>query len=74
MINYSIFTGEYIFSDWEDFKPLYEEYNTVEGISLMVERITPRQIRVERIISSDPAVFLRADIAPGIIINTDLQI
>lgn len=74
MINYSLYTDECIFADWDDFNPEYEEITTSDGLTLLVERIDAQQVKVFRVISSDPAVYLRDDIMPGTIIKTSLQI
>ena len=71
---YSIFTVETIFSDWDQYDPQYEEMELEKGITLSVERVDPQQVRVNRIISSNPQVFLRNDILPGTIVKSGLQI
>lgn len=74
MINYSIFSAETLFDDWDEFDPQYQEMELGEGITLLVERIDPQQVRINRIISSNPQAFLKNEIFPGTILKTGLQI
>ena len=40
-----------------------------QGINLIVEPVGDGRARVERILSTDPEHFLRADLAPGSIVR-----
>lgn len=74
MINYSIYPAEMIFADFDDFEVNYEEMTLDDGTTVMTERINDNQVRISKIISSDPKCFLRKDIQPGAILKTNLQI
>lgn len=74
MINYSIYPAEVIFADFDDIDLKYEELSIENSITLVVERIDGRQVKVSQVISSDPQNFLRKDIQPGNILKTTLQI
>lgn len=74
MINYSIYPPEMIFAEYDSFELDYEELNLADGTMLMIERIDNKQAKVAKIISSDPQSYLRADIQPGTILKTGLQL
>lgn len=68
MINYSIYSSNYVFSEWENFKPEYREIQLNNNLSLIVEKDNDNY-KVIRIISSDPNDYLNTNIAPGKIYN-----
>lgn len=51
-----------------DKPPSYEEIE-YEGINLQVERLSPTQCRIVRIISTNPLDFLQPNFQPGQIIS-----
>ncbi len=63
-----------VFADFDDFELKYEELSLEDGTIIMVERIDDKQVKVSKIISSDPQCYLRKDIQPGTILKTNLQI
>ncbi|MGM0409604.1 MAG: YlzJ-like family protein [Bacillota bacterium] len=64
MINYSIYSSSYIFSEWENFNPEYKEIQLNDNLSLIVEKNNDNY-KVIRIISSNPNDYLNSSIAPG---------
>lgn len=59
---------------WEPAEPPKELDQEVvcNGVRMVIEPISLRQGRIKRIISTDPAVYLRPDLAPGTIIEFSL--
>ncbi len=73
MINYSIFRSSFIFSEWEQFEPEYEEISISDSLSLQVERYNNDNIKVVKVISTDPKDYLKSNLMPGNIYkNSDL--
>jgi len=74
MINYSIFTGEFIMASEEKVKAKKViEINS--NIKLLVEETDKKdEYKILQIISTDPQVFLRSDLNPGTIIKSRLQL
>lgn len=74
MINYSIFTGEFIMSTEEKVK----EKKVIEinrDIKLLVEETDKKdEYKILQVLSTDPQVFLRPDLNPGTIIKSRLQL
>ena len=65
MINYSIFRSSFIFSEWEQFEPEYEEITISDSLSLQVERCNNDSFKVVKIISTDPKEYLKGNLMPG---------
>ncbi|SDF76421.1 YlzJ-like family protein [Sporolituus thermophilus] len=51
-----------------DAQPNYEEID-YNGLTVVVERLSPVQCRVIRIISTDPQDYLRSDLQPGTVLT-----
>ena len=47
------------------------EYEEMEyaGVAVQVEKLSPLECRIVRILSTDPADFLRDDIQPGLVLT-----
>ncbi|MFP4660918.1 MAG: YlzJ-like family protein [Halanaerobiales bacterium] len=73
MINYSIYPPEVVFADYDDFEANFEEITLNSNIKLLVERIDKKSVKIAQIISSDPQSYLREEIQPGTILETNLQ-
>lgn len=43
------------------------------GLKMQVSRISPDRVKIERILSTDPFVYLRHDIQPGMILEMPLS-
>lgn len=50
-------------------KPVVYEEIDCAGTALVVERISPLECRVVRLLSTDPAAFLRPEFQPGAIVS-----
>ncbi|MEJ6951654.1 YlzJ-like family protein [Natronospora cellulosivora (SeqCode)] len=74
MINYSIYPPEAVFEDYDDYEIEYEEITLNDGVVLQMERINNQELKVSRIISSNPQNYLRTDIQPGTIIKSNLEL
>lgn len=74
MINYSIYPAELVFNEWDENELDYEELTTREGVILQVIRLNDNNVKIDRVISSDPEVYLRNDLAPGCILKNSLQL
>ncbi|MFW6287647.1 MAG: YlzJ-like family protein [bacterium] len=74
MINYSIYPPEIVFANYDDFEASYEEITLGSDITLVVERIDKKSVKIAQIISSDPQVYLRNDIQPGTVLKTDIHL
>jgi hypothetical protein len=48
--------------------PAFEEID-YSGIKLMIEKISPLQGRVVRLLSTEPQDFLRPEIQPGVLLS-----
>jgi hypothetical protein len=74
MINYSIFPAEMVFEGWEEFEPRFELLEVGQGLTLEVERLDQDRVKISRVISSNPRVYLNSSISPGTILNLSLNI
>ncbi len=74
MINYSIYPGELIFADWDEFEPEFKEIETAGGVKLRVKSLTDEQYQIEQVISTNPQDYLKTEIMPGAVIKTHLQL
>lgn len=74
MINYSIIPTEVVFEDWDNLELQYKEFKTEDGITLLVESINDQDYRISKVISSNPQVYLRADLTPGTILKSSLNL
>lgn len=74
MINYSIYPKETVFEDYDDFEVKYEEMSLNNDITLLVERIDDKQVKISQIISTDPQIYLNTDIQPGTILKSSLHL
>lgn len=74
MINYSIFPPEVIFSDHEEAKIEYEELNIENNITLIVERINKKKVKIIKVISTDPQIYLKPGLKPDSILKSSLQL
>ncbi len=74
MINYSLFTGEFVLETEEKVR----EKKVVEinkGIKLLVEETDKKEeYRILQVLSTDPQVFLNPKLVPGTIIKTKLKL
>jgi hypothetical protein len=66
MILWTIMPEELVFSQEANPSP-YEEIE-FSGAKMMVEKVSVTQCRIVRILSSDPADYLRQDIQPGTVL------
>ncbi len=73
-INYSIFPTEMVFEGWEEFEPQFETMEINHGLTLEVERLDQEQVKICRVISSNPQVYLNNNFSPGNILNLSLDI
>jgi len=69
MINYSILPPELVFENWDNFEPEFETIEVDGELSLEVERLDPNKVKISRIISSNPHVYLNNSYTPGTILN-----
>lgn len=74
MINYSIYPADVVFNEWDETELKYEEFTTSEGIILQVRRLNDNNVKIDRVISSNPEIYLRNDLAPGCILKNSLQL
>ena len=74
MINYSIFQSDFVFKEWEDFKPQYEIIEMDDGIKVQIERLNKDEVKIIQILSSDPQDYLNNSLVPGNIIKSRLQL
>ena len=58
---------EMVFDGWEKC-PVYEEIDFA-GARVEVERLSPLESRVVRLLSTDPADFLRPELQPGVLVS-----
>lgn len=66
MILWTIMPFEAVFPD-EDFAPAYEEAE-YSGVKMVVEKISPEQCQIVRLISTNPQDYLRRELQPGSIL------
>lgn len=52
----------------ENFNPVYNE-TRYHGIPMLVERVSPQQCQIVRLLSTDPQDYLRQDLQPGQLID-----
>jgi len=64
MIMYTAMPLELILSGYDDFNPTYEEieYN---GVSMLIEPISPYQGKIVRLLSCNPQDYLHPSYTPG---------
>ena len=67
MILWTIMPEELVFSQDIPISP-YEEIEYA-GAKMMVEKVSASQCRIVRILSTNPADYLRQDIQPGIVLT-----
>lgn len=65
MINYSIYPVDLVFEDYDNFDIKYEEIVLDTDTTLMVERIDEGQVKIDKIISTNPQNYLRPELQPG---------
>ena len=65
MINYSLYESSFVFAEWEEFDPEYEEIKLNDSSSLLVEYCDKNSFKIVRLISSDPLDYLNPDFVPG---------
>lgn len=69
MVIWTVMPDEFIFSDFQpDCAPEREEVK-YQGVSLIVERISTRQCRIERLLTTNPADYLRPELQPGVVLT-----
>jgi len=74
MINYSVFTGEFVL-ETEEKEREKKEIEINKAIKLLVEETDKKdEYRILQILSTDPQVFLNSKLAPGTIIKTKLKL
>jgi len=74
MINYSVFTGEFVL-ETEEKEREKKEIEINKAIKLLVEETDKKdEYRILQILSTDPQVFLNSELAPGTIIKTKLKL
>jgi hypothetical protein len=69
MIIYSIIDPDFVFEGWDDFEPEYKEMEVSESVSMLVEDVNEDELRVIKLISSDPQDYLNTDYSPGSLIK-----
>lgn len=69
MINYSIYQSSFVFSEWDDFQPEYDEVTLNNSISLVIEYCNQDSFKIIRLLSTDPADYLKSEFEPGSIHN-----
>ncbi|MBP2652049.1 MAG: YlzJ-like protein [Firmicutes bacterium] len=67
MLFWSIVPLEMVMSGTET-PPVYEELD-YDGVKVVVEKFSPTQCRIVRVISTEPNDYLRPDIQPGIMLT-----
>jgi hypothetical protein len=65
MLNYSIFTQEFIFEGWDEFEPEYKEIKVSSGVYVLVEQYSNEELKIVQLISSNPQDYLREELSPG---------
>ncbi|MFW6381760.1 MAG: YlzJ-like family protein [Bacillota bacterium] len=69
-----MFQNEFIFADWEEFEPEYETITLGSNLKLLVERIDNKaDMRVVRVLSTNPRDFLNSRYQPGFVLKYSLQ-
>jgi hypothetical protein len=68
MTLWTIVPEELIFADQNQMPPVYEEVDCY-GQKVMAERLSPTQLRVVRLLSTNPADYLSNELQPGTIIS-----
>lgn len=72
MLNYSIYPLELILEGYENFNPEYEEISLSRGLTLLVEKTESNEIKIRKIVSTDPQDYLRPELQPGSILKNDI--
>lgn len=67
MIMWTVVPMDIVFNPAEP-APTYEELN-YNGTNMLVEKLSPTQCRIVRLLSTNPADYLRPDIQPGVVLN-----
>ncbi len=62
---YSIYGNDFIFEDWDEFKPEYETILLNDGVFVTVEKTTDNRMRLTGIHSTDPQDYLKNSFNPG---------
>ena len=70
MIYYSVLNSSYIFKDWDEFDPQYDEIKISNTLSLIVEYCGHDECKIIRVISSNPNDYLNMDLIPGNIVKS----
>ncbi len=74
MINYSVFTGEFVLETEEKIKERKVIKICKEIILLVEETENKNEYKIVQVLSTNPQVYLRSDLNPGTIIKTRLKI
>lgn len=58
-----------VFEDYDNFDVKYEELSLDNGITLLVEKTEKEEIKIAKMISTDPQDYLRPELQPGSILK-----
>ncbi|HHU93202.1 MAG TPA: hypothetical protein GXZ20_08750 [Halanaerobiaceae bacterium] len=72
MLNYSIYPLEMVLEDYDNFEVKYDELILPDGLKILAERIDQEDVKVVKIISTDPQDYLRPELQPGTIIKAKI--
>lgn len=64
---WTVLPPETVLDGWEKC-PAYEEIG-LDGATVVVERLSPREARVVRLLSTSPADYLRPEFQPGTMLS-----
>jgi hypothetical protein len=64
MILHTLLPLDQVLEGFNEMEPVYEEMN-VDGITMVVEPVSPRRAKIVRLISPDPMHYLNPAYAPG---------
>ena len=74
MINYSIYPEDVIFEDMDNFYPEYEILEISSELKIQIERINNKEVKVVKIISTNPGYYLNQKFTPGSVLKSKLYI
>ena len=72
MLNYSIYPLEMVLEDYDNFEVKYDELILPDSLKILAERIDQEDVKVVKIISTDPQDYLRPELQPGKIIKAKI--
>ena len=69
MILYSVIDPDFVFEGWDDYEPEYKEIKLSDSVNMIVEDINKEEVKIVKLISSDPQDYLNDEYSPGSIIK-----